>query len=110
MIVLSCCYIILLVIGISQAIISSKCPELQPIPSATSPALLVGIVQDVVTSDKHGEYGVVLLLQHVIRGEDVMKDTLSQNDTRYNESQAVIGWCLVIAVLQRGLQATAYMQ
>ena len=74
------CYILLLAFGISHASISSKCPELMSVPSDSSSALLLGMVQDVTAPDKNGEYGVVLLLQHIIRGQDVMEDILSSKD------------------------------
>ena len=67
----------LLAVSVSHASITSKCPDLLPAPSDSSPAILVGTVQDTLAADKDGKYGVVLLLQHVIVGEDVMEEILS---------------------------------
>lgn len=74
------CYVILLAITVSHARVTSKCPDLLLAPSDSSPAILVGIVQDKLAVDKSGKYGVVLLLQHVIIGEDVMEEFLSSQD------------------------------
>ena len=75
------CYItILLAVSVSHASVTSKCPDLLLAPSDSSPALLVGTVQDKLVADKDGKYGVVLLLQHVTIGEDVMEEYLSSQD------------------------------
>ena len=74
------CYVILLAVTISHARVASKCPDLLLAPSDSSTAVLVGTVQDKLSADKDGEYGVVLLLQHVIIGEDVMEEYFSSQD------------------------------
>lgn len=74
------CVVIFVLIGVRQANVTSKCPHLLPVPSDTSPALLVGTAEDVLPADKDGEYGVVLLLQQVINGQDVMENILSTQD------------------------------
>ena len=66
-----------MLIGVRHASSTSKCPDLLPVPSDSAPALLVGTARDILPADKDGEYGVVLLLQQVINGQDVMKNILS---------------------------------
>lgn len=67
-------------IGVRHASGTSKCPDLLPVPSDSSPALLVGTAEDVLPSDKYGEYGVFLSLQQVISGQGVMENILSTKD------------------------------
>ena len=74
------CYVMLLTLAVSHARVTSKCPDLLLAPSDSSPAVLVGIVQDKLAADKGGKYGVVLSLQHVIIGEDVIEEFLSSQD------------------------------
>ena len=74
---LRCCVVVLLAIGVSYASITSKCPQLLPVPSDSSPALLMGTVEVVLTADEDGKYGVVLLLQQIISGQDAMINVLS---------------------------------
>lgn len=76
-------YILILIVSIASASISSKCPELLEVPSDSSSALLVGMVQDVLATDKDGNYAVALLLEQIIKGHDVMKDVLSSQSDRH---------------------------
>ena len=81
--------VLLAAASVSHASITSKCPELLSAPSDSSPASIVGVVQDTLAADEDGKYGVVLSLQHVITGQDVMKDiSSSQHDPqRYASSE-----------------------
>ena len=78
--VLRCFVVISVLVGVRHASGTSKCPDLLPVPSDSSPAVLVGTARDVLPADKDGEYGVVLLLQQVINGQDVMKNILTTQD------------------------------
>jgi len=69
--------VLLAVSGVSHASITSKCRELLLVPSDSAPAVVIGTAQEVLADDKDGRYGVVISLQQVISGQDVMKDILS---------------------------------
>ena len=77
-----CCVlsILLAVAGVSQAYITSKCPYLVLAPSYSAPAVLVGVVQDILAADKEGNYGIVLSIQYVVAGEAVMETVLSSQE------------------------------
>ena len=79
---LRCCVfsILLAAAGVSHARIASKCPDLVLAPSYSAPAVLVGVVQDILAADKEGNYGVVLSLQYVVTGEAVMEKAMSSQE------------------------------
>ena len=69
-----------MLIGVKHASVTSKCPDLLPVPSDSAPALLVGTAEDILPADKDGVYGVVLSLQQVTSGQGAMENILSTKD------------------------------